>query len=270
MFPVESGDMPYIAYAYQDQNRNWSGTGTAPASDNDDKELATHFLTIGWQHMFNRSWGVQIEVPYDFRFFKGTDNQGSIESHNWNQLGDIRIEGIYSGFRPDMSAAVTFGLKLPTGIHTEDADLVDRDTQIGTGSTDLLLGGYYRGQLDTNGWWNWYAQALLEVPTLIQDQYRPGVELDSAAGIYYRGFNLGGVHITPLAQLIFSERVHDTGAAADAGGTGYQRVLVSPGLEFHVHPFRIYADAEFPVIQNFNGDQLAAPVMFKVNISYMF
>jgi len=29
-------------------------------------------------------------------------------------------------------------------------------------------------------------------------------------------------------------------------------------------------DAEFPVYQNFTGNQLAAPVLFKVSLSYMF
>ena len=52
-----------------------------------------------------------------------------------------------------MPAGVTFGLKLPTGSHSFDPDIVDRDTQIGTGSTDALLGGFYRGNLDRNQRW---------------------------------------------------------------------------------------------------------------------
>ena len=63
--------------------------------------------------------------------------------------------------------------------------------QIGTGSTDLLLGGFYRGNLTRDNQWDWFAQLQLDVPVLIQDQYRPGVELDAAAGIDYKGFSLG-------------------------------------------------------------------------------
>ena len=77
---------------------------------------------------------------------------------NWSQLGDIRIEGIYTGFFADLSAGVTFGLKLPTGSYTEDPDVVDRDTQIGTGSTDILLGGFYRGNITKDEKWDWFAQ----------------------------------------------------------------------------------------------------------------
>jgi len=75
--------------------------------------------------MFNRSWGVQAEVPYAFRYFKTKDDAGDIVSRNWSQLGDIRIRGIYTGFMADLSAGVTFGVKLPTGSHTFDPHVVD-------------------------------------------------------------------------------------------------------------------------------------------------
>ena len=270
MFPSGEGGMAFLQYAYQDQNRNWSGTSQAPAANNDDKEIQTHFVTFGLQYMFNRNWGIQAEMPYDFRYFKTKDDAGDIVSRNWSQLGDTRIEGIYTGFFPDMSAGITFGVKLPTGSHTFDSDVVDRDTQIGTGSTDLLLGGFYRDNLTRDNQWDWFAQLQLDVPVLIQDQYRPGVELDTAAGIDYKGFSLAGVKITPVAQVIFSERTSDSGAAADPANTGYQRILLSPGIECHLHPLTLYADAEFPVYQNFTGNQLAAPVLFKVILSYMF
>jgi hypothetical protein len=271
MLPKGQGGMAFVQYAYQNQNRNWNGTSRAPAANNDDKQIETDFVMFGLQYMFNDKWGAQLEVPFDYRRFKADDGTGNIATHNWSQLGDIRIEGIYTGFFADLSAGVTFGLKLPTGSYTEDPDFVDRDTQIGTGSTDILLGGFYRGNLDRNQRWDWFAQLQLDVPVLIQDHYRPGLELDTAAGIDYKGFSLGRVKISPLAQVIFSERTSDSGAnSASPVTSGYQRVMLSPGIEFHIHPVKIYADAEFPVYQHFTGDQLAAPVLFKVSMSWMF
>jgi len=266
MFPTGQGAMPFLSYAYQDQNQNWSGSSRAPAANNDDKEIETHFLTFGLQYMFNRSWGAQVEVPYDFRYFKSADG-----ARNWSQLGDIRLRGLYTGFFADQSAGVSLGVKLPTGNFKFSPDVVDRDTQIGTGSTDLLLGGFYRDNLDKNQQWDWFAQLELDVPALIQDQYRPGVELDTAAGIDYKGLSIGNVKIAPVAQVIFSERTSDSGAnSASPVASGYQRVLLSPGVEFHIHPVKIYADAEFPVYQHFTGNQLAAPVLFKFSASWMF
>ena len=79
------------------------------------------------------------------------------------------------------------------------------------------------------------------------------------------------MRISPLAQVIFSEWTSDSGAAsASPVALGCQRVMLSPGVEFHIHPVKIYADAEFPVYQNFTGNQLAAPVLFKVSLSLCF
>jgi len=271
MFPNGEGGMAFLQYAYQDQDHNWSGTSQAPAANNDDKEIRTHFVTLGLQYMFNRSWGVQAEAPYGFRCFKTTDDAGNIVSRNWSQVDDVRLEGIYTGLFADLSAGLTLGVKLPTGSYTFDSGVVDRDSQLGTGSTDILLGGFYRDSLTRDNKWNWFAQLQLDVPALTQVHYRPGVELDTAAGLAYRGLSLGRVGITPLAQVIFSERTSDSGAnAASPVASGYQRLMLSPGIEFHIHPVTVYADAEIPVYQNFTGNQLAAPVLFKVSVSYMF
>ena len=279
MFPNGPGGMAYLQYDFQDQDRNWNGSSQAPSVNNPDKQIETDFITAGLQYMFNSSWGLQLEVPFDYRTFKtvtanpNAPNPGvSTATVNWGALGDIRLEGIYTGFLPDQSVGVTFGLKVPTGDWTYNNAYgdVDRDSEIGTGSTDILLGGFYRGNITKDEKWDWFAQGLLDVPVLIQAGYRPGVELDTAAGIDYKGFSLGRMRISPVAQVIFSERTSDSGSNANPDNSGYQRILLSPGIEFHIHPVKIYADVELPVYQNFTGDQLAASVLYKVSASWMF
>jgi hypothetical protein len=270
MFPNAAGGMAYVDYDYQDQYQDWHGSSKAPAADNDDKEIRTDFVTIGVQYMFNRAWGAQVEVPYDFRYFKGTDNAGNIAGRSWDGFGDMHLRAIYTGFSEDMSAGLTLGAKLPTGSYTRDDFLVDRDTELGTGSTDLLLGGFYRHALTSDNSWGWFVQAELDAPMLTQAGYRPGNEFDGAAGVHYNRLAIRGVRITPLAQVIGSWRSHDDGPAADPDNTGYGRIILSPAIEIDVHPMRIYGDVEFPVYQDFTGHQLAAPAMFKFIASYMF
>jgi hypothetical protein len=269
MLPQQPGGMAFLQYDYQDQNQNWNGTSRASADNNSDREIETHFATVGLQYMANRSWGAQLELPYDFRSYSGVDGSGQPVSRNWSGLGDMRLEGLYTGFSPDLSSGLTFGLKLPTGSYNRFADVIDRDTQLGSGSTDLLLGGFHRARFGDSHW-SWFAQAELDVPMLKQGDYRPGLEADAAAGIYYDHLSVGRVKISPLAQIIGSWRGRDNGAAADAADSGYQRVLLSPGVEFHLHPFKFYADAEIPVYQNMTGNQLVAPVLLKVSLTYMF
>jgi hypothetical protein len=270
MIPNGPGGMVWAQYDYLDQNHNWHGSAEAPAQDNDDKKLVSNFASLNFQYLFNPNWGLEAELPYTFRYFRATLDDGAISSHSWSGLGDIRLQALYTGFSADLSSGLNFGVKLPTGGFHADSALVDRDTQIGAGSADLLLGGFHRDQIGRSVNWEWFSQLQLDVPTIIQENYRPGLELGAAGGVDYTGFSIGRARIIPLAQVIVSARTSDSGAAADPGNTGYERILLSPGLEVHIHPFDIYADAEFPVFQNFNGNQLAGPYLLKVAVSYMF
>ena len=74
MLPQGPGGMAYVEYDYQNQYINWSGNSKAPAADNSDKRIDTDFITAGVQYFFNRSWGYQVDVPYENRTFKTTSN----------------------------------------------------------------------------------------------------------------------------------------------------------------------------------------------------
>lgn len=275
MLPTGSGAMTYVDYDYQDQDHNWSGSSEAPDADNSDKDIRTSWETFGYQDMVNRSWGVRLEIPYEERHFVTVSNApgGPLTDLNFSGLGDIRVEGIYAGFSPDLSSGLTLGLKVPTGSYTQNniwGD-IDRDSQIGSGSTDILLGAYSRFNLGADYGWSGFTQALLDVPVLTQEQYRPGTELDVAVGAYYNGWHIGRMLISPIGQLKASLRGSDTGNNATYPvASGFERLLVSPGIECDLHPVKLYADIEVPLYEHFTGNQVAAPVLFRLNVSYMY
>lgn len=269
MFPTNSGGTAYLEYDYMDQNKNWSGKSSAPAANNDDKEIRTNFWTAGVQYMFNRKWGVMAEVPYWQRHFETTDeDSGDIVSFNHSAIGDIRLRAIYTGFSPDMSTGVTFGLKLANGDHTYAG--FDPDTSIGTGSTDLLLGAFKSGALTVNNQWDWFVNGQVDLPFEHISGYRPGSEADGIGGIGYSGWNVGKTKISPLLQLIGSYRVRDGGANADPSNSGYERILVAPGISVRSGSYNLYADVGLPIYQNVNGNQVTASTLVKVNISRDF
>ena len=251
-----------------DQNRNWSGTSGAPAANNSDKGLRTDFMTAGVEYMFNHDWGVMAEIPFDDRKF-ATDDGNGVQSFQHAALGDVRLRGVYTGFSDDMSTGVEFGVKLPTGDY-KYANF-DRDTEIGSGSTDLLLGAYHFGGLGENNSWVWFAQISWDQPLSSQGGYRPGAEIDSAAGIYYNGLTIGNdIKIAPVLQIIGSHRASDSGPQANPGDSGYNRLLLSPGVELDLQDWKLYADVEFPIYQEMTGNQLVAPALFKMILSYAF
>ena len=187
-------------------------------------------------------------------------------------MGDIQLRCVYTGLRRRFIHRLSLGAKLPTGSydHTDPAGDIDRDTQIGTGSTDVLLGAFHRGSVGSSVNWSWFAQAQLDLPVLKQGDYRPGLETDAAGGIYYEGLSLGRMMAPPVAQVIGTWRGRDNGAAADPDNSGYQRVLLSPGIEFRLHLVKLYADVEIPVYEHVTGNQLVSPALFKINLSYIF
>ncbi len=216
--------------------------------------------------MIDDDWGVSAEIPYTGSSKFTTADSGTPETFDHGALGDIRLMGVYSGFSPDMSTGVIFGVKLPTGDH-RFADF-DHDVEIGSGSTDLLLGGYTSGAFDVTQTFTWFAQAVWQQPLATQDHYTPGPELNGAAGVSYNSWTLAqNVTLSPVVQVLVSDRGRD-GGVGDPDHTGYQRVLVSPGLSLSVDKWKLYGDVELPIYQHVNGNQLIAPYALKFIASY--
>jgi hypothetical protein len=268
-FPTGPGGMVYSEYAFSSQSHNWNNLGPSANANNGDKLIQTSWMIGGFQYFWNSDWGVELQVPTASRLFGHTSDEGStIVNNNWYTLGDMRLFGYYTGLLKNMNTGLQFGLKLPTG--TWNVSGVDRDTQIGTGSTDLLLGYYTHHHIVPGSNLNWFAQSMFDLPMVTQAGYRPGVELDSALGVYVDGIHIKRVQIQPIAQMLVSNRASDQGPNANPQNSGYQRILLSPGFQIDIHPIRIYADAELPVMQSVVGQQLTSQCMVKVNVSYMF
>lgn len=268
LLPAGPGGTLFLEYDFLNQTQNWSGRSRAPSRNNTDKNIRTNFYLAGGQYMFNESWGVMAEVPYTERHFLTTDpsDPGTFDH---GALGDIRLMGVYSGFSPDMSTGVIFGVKLPTGDSTYPH--FDPDVEIGSGSTDVLLGGYHTGALDVSGDFQWFAQALWQHHLTTQHGYTPGSELNAAAGVTYTHWKLSPtVSVAPVFQVELSNRARDGGSAGDPFNTGYTRLLVSPGVALSVDAWKLYADVEVPVARHVNGNQLIAPAALKLIASYSF
>jgi len=276
MLPDGPGGVVYFQYYYQNQNQNWSGNAAAPGQNNADQNITTDFITAGFQYMFNRSWGAQVEVPFVHRNFTTDTSFGNppatLTTLDWGDVGDIRLRAIYTGFSDDMSTGVTLGLKLPSGNYTFMPAIVDRDTQLGSGSTDLLIGAFHRGALTDDNNWGWFTLLQIDLPMFMRDDYWPGTEIDFSLGVHYKGWSIGqNTTITPIAQVLAQERTTDTGAnAANPPASGFQRVLLSPGLEIDIDKVTLYVDAAFPVYMNVTGNQLVAPALYKAVLAYRF
>ncbi len=299
----DHGGRVFFEFWSGDQTQNYIGSSRAPSALNTDKEINTQWYNVGFSYNFNRDWGVMVRVPTTNRALTTETDfsfPGQIQTFRSTDIGDIEVMGMYTGFFKDMSTGVIFGIKFPTGPYT--ATGIDRDTQIGSGSTDLLLGGYHRGMLSGDNAWQYFSQAMWRQPFLYRDapdpqgffdgnlgvvqSYHPGLQIDGVAGILYNNWYhvLGLDKITPLGQVIISHRDHDTGTGADPFNSGFDRVMLSPGIEFtkvldeaNNRVGKVYFDIEIPVYYRANAannagteGQLVAPYLIKLVASYNF
>lgn len=293
----DHGGRVFFEFWSGDQTQNWIGNSKGAASANMDKRVNTQWYNVGFEYSFNRDWGVMVRAPVVNRAFTTeTDDPfpGAVQTFHAMDIGDIEVMGMYTGFFNDMSTGAIFGLKLPTGPYTDPG--FDRDTDIGSGSTDLILGAFHRGLITGDNAWQYFGQATWRQPFLyraaidpdtgISELYKPGLQVDGAAGILYNNWYnvLGFDKITPLGQVIVSHRNRDGGPAADPLNSGFDRVMLSPGIEFtkvldeaNNRVLKTYFDVEVPIYYRTNAannagteGQLIAPYLIKIVASYNF
>lgn len=270
LLPNCEGGIAFLQYDQMDQGRNWSKHKKS-SGHNHDKKIDTRTVTAGTQYMFNRDWGAAIRVPYVTRYVENLPHSGGMTYTRHSDIGDIRVNGIYSGFFSDMSTGLIFGLKLPSG-QTNAAGFA-RNTQIGTGSTDSILGAYHIGTFGAASDLGYFTQITWERPFIRHQGYTPGYEISGAIGSYYNLGQFGfAKRIAPILQITGAKKGQDTGWADPShnSNSGYTQMYFAPGIEVTIQEFKIYADVEFPIYRSVNGNQLVPQNLYKLILGYNF
>ena len=167
------------------------------------------------------------------------------------------------------------GFKLPTGSTTANGNStdpanpgpvrIDPGLQPGTGTTDVIFGGYYNDAINKE--WGYFAQAMYQAALYTQDGYRPGDSLNMTLGIRYAGFDI----VVPQLQLNFRNMQRDSGDIADKVSTGGTLLYISPGVIAAISDqISMYAFIQVPIYQDLNGVQLVPRLIPTVGMEYAF
>ncbi len=280
-YTTRSGFNLDVRYDYFDQSQLRSGTHAADRSAftlPNDQEIQQNTinrnmtLSLDWSP--SRSVGVNLQVPYFDRSHAtvaaGDTDRSTSQSRG---VGDARLVVRYQGFQADLSVGVQLGLKLPSGriddrfsTGPQAGQPLDRGLELGTGSTDLLIGGYAVGAFGTDVYY--FANVLWQQPVASRDGFRPGNGANATFGLRYTALSGG---IVPQLQLNARIEARESGVNADVANSGASLVYLSPGLGFqissHVDGF---AFVQLPVYQRVNGLQLEPRVLGSIGLRYRF
>jgi hypothetical protein len=265
-------------YFNQDQLR--SGTDSVPRSSlpiPNEEEIQQYTINrnyaLNLDYSPNKNWGVNLQVPW-YNRSHATIAEGDTEvstSHDQG-IGDLRIVGRYMGLGEQRNTGIEFGLKLPTGQFNsefqtgpETGEPLDRGLQLGTGTTDLLLGAYNFGGLAEN--WDYFAHALLQQPLDSREHFRPGTGVNFNLGVRYTA----SASFVPQLQVNARIEKRESGANADVENSGASLVYLSPGVTWNIsRRFSAYGFFQAPLYQRVNGLQIEATQVWSIGMHYIF
>ncbi len=171
------------------------------------------------------------------------------------------------------------GIKLPTGRYGTDVKFqsgpnagnpLDASLQPGTGSTDIIIGGYFYQAINQS--FDFFANAQFQSAVKSkQDQpgndFRPGNSTSISLGLRYE-VNPNWV---PQLQLNLLHKGVDQGALADITDTAGYVAYLSPGLTANVRgKLYVYGFVQLPVYSDLVGNQLFPRYTISVGASYAF
>lgn len=269
-------------FDYFEQSQLRSGTHSVsrdsislPAEQEVQYETLNRNLTLGLDYSPSREWGVSVLVPmFDRPHSTYDEGETELSSSRSRGIGDVRVIGRYQGFQPDLSIGVQFGLKLPTGRIGDTFDsgpltgeTVDRGLQLGTGTTDLLLGVYTVRSLGAS--LAWFGNLMLQQPLDSRQQFKPGAGMNLTLGLRYTAPL--PANLSPQLQLNVRSEKRESGANADVENSGATLAYLSPGVSFNLSS-RLdgFAFVQVPVYQRVNGLQLQPRFFSSVGLRYRF
>jgi hypothetical protein len=231
----------------------------------------TYLLNLSYSPSNN--WSINVLVPFTDRTHSTIAEGDVAPSYSRSAgVGDVWLVGRYQGFTKDHSFGLQLGVKLPTGriddtfaTGPQAGQTVDRGLQLGSGTTDLLVGAYKFGSISPQ--WGYFVSGLVQLPMDSKDGYRPGDALNISAGVRYTGFTA----ITPQLQLSLRAEDRESGINADVPNSGATLAYFSPGFTASIgRSLELFAFLQIPIYQRVNGYQLEPHYILSVGLNYRF
>ena len=288
-------------YINQDQLRFGTATATPAQVVNNpsnpylgggeiEKGTINRYLTVGLGYAPTSEWNFNLQVPYVMRTHTTYGQQSApynsaetapdqISGSHFSELGDLKLVAAYQGFLATHTLGVQLGIKLPTGHYGTSVNFatgrnagapLDASLQPGTGSTDLIIGGYYYQAVGQNVdafFTGQFQSAVQHRQNQPGNDYRPGNTASLSLGLRYEAHP----NWIPQLQLNLTRKTPDQGALADVPDTAGTVAYLSPGMTLSVvRNLRGFVFVQVPVYNQLDGYQVFPRWTATAGASYAF
>jgi hypothetical protein len=269
-----------LRFEYYEQTDLRSGTAsvdrtalTFPHNSEIQQRTLNRNTWLDLNFVVNSSWAVTASIPYHDRFHTTiAEGDTAISTSQASGLGEVRLLGRYQKYDATHSFGLQFGLKLPTGRYNQNfaggpqaGEPLDRGLQLGTGTTDLLVGVSWFARPAVN--LGCFIQVMLDQPLAVRDGFLPSTSLNLSGGVRW----LNSSRFTPQLQLNIKTESREHGAEADTPNSGGTLVYLSPGVTVELATrASAFAFVQLPVYQRVNGLQLEPIWLLSYGLRWKF
>jgi hypothetical protein len=278
---TDAGARVDLRFEYIDQDQPMAGSRKIGVGEirhhHDEVRTVNRNWVASFDYGFASGWGVSATLPFLDRDHTHIHNHGGaqlIDSWSYREIGDMRVLGRRQWHSESAQVqrldfyGVNFGLKLPTGdtdVRNDAGALAERTLQPGTGTTDVVLGGYFRRVLGSGS--SWFVDGRIQKAVDAHENFKPGTQTSVDVGYRFEMTAKSAV----MLQLNALHRARDSGSEAESEDSGGKFLYVSPGLGTLIaKSLQVYAFVQLPLYQYVNGVQLTADWAGVVGISSRF
>ncbi len=246
---------------------------------NSDGEVESHFTqqyTLFFQ--LDRAWTISGIIPFARRHTEFTAENGTVVNGNQFGLGDLALLVRYKaimmhGMESTYMLSVNAGVKAPTGRtngYDSQGNLLDAHIQLGTGSTDFLVGSSGIAAFDRAAL---IANVLTSITTQGAHGHRFGNSVNYDLSLRYRLFpdDYEGVQFFGVMGVNGEWRGNEIQDGTPDENSGGNVTYISPGAQVFFTPsFSVEAAFQYPVLHALHGEQLGEDYRIMTGVQLLF
>lgn len=200
---------------------------------------------------------LNVQLPYLINHMEGNHEQAHTAGP-----GDPMVMAYFTPFNTGNTEnkwknalLLGVGAKLPVGNFEEKNDgvIINRNFQLGSGSTDLLLSANYTVSVNN---WGLNTETSYKLNSANKNDYQFGNQFN-LSGYFFRYLERGSIGWLPYAGAYYEQSAPHYDGLVRQINTGGHALLSTVGSQLYWKQVSLTADYQHPLVQRYNAEDIA-------------